>query len=68
MEIINRLTAPTPPFFQKVRNLGLLLTALASSVITLPVELPLAIKEIAGAIAVAGTVMAGLGQAAVNSE
>ena len=68
MEIINRLTAPTPPFFQKVCNLGLLLTALASSVISLPVELPLVVKEIAGGLAVAGAVMAGLGQATVNSE
>ncbi|MGE7776576.1 hypothetical protein ACQKLP_17750 [Chitinophaga sp. NPDC101104] len=68
--MLNRLTAPTPPFFQKVRNLGLLLTAVASAVIGLPLELelPLTVLEIAGGLAVAGSMMAGLGQAAVKSE
>ncbi|WP_423738042.1 hypothetical protein [Chitinophaga caseinilytica] len=68
MELLNRLTAPTPPFFQKVRNLGLLLTAVVSAVIGLPLELPLTVLEIAGGLAVAGSMMAGLGQAAVKSE
>ena len=68
MELLNRLTAPTPPFFQKVRNLGLLLTAIASVVIGLPMELPLPVLEIAGGLAVAGAVMAGLGQSAVKTE
>ncbi|MGN7720246.1 hypothetical protein [Chitinophaga sp. 22620] len=68
MEFINRLTAPTPPFFQKVRNIGLLLTAMASAVLGLQVELPLAIKEMAGGVAIVGSVMAGLGQAAVKNE
>lgn len=68
MEILNRLSAPTPPFFQKVRNLGLVLTAISSAVFGLPLELPLPVLEITGAVAVAGAVMAGLGQSAVKSE
>lgn len=68
MHIIHRLAAPTPPFFQKVRNIGLVLTAIATAVYGLPVALPAFVSEIAGAIAVAGTVMAGLGQTAIKDE
>lgn len=68
MEILQRLTAPTPPFFKKVRNIGLLLTALAAAVIGLPVELPAMVGEIAGVVAVAGSIMTGVSQAAVEKE
>ncbi len=68
MELIHRLVAPTPPFFQKVRNIGLLLTAIASAVFGLPVALPEFINDIAGGIAIAGTVMASIGQSAVKDE
>ncbi|RPD38575.1 hypothetical protein [Chitinophaga barathri] len=68
MELINRLVAPTPPFFQKVRNLGIILTAIASAVFSLPLDLPTVLTEIAGGVAIAGTVMAGIGQAATEKE
>lgn len=68
MELLHRIIAPTPPFFRKVRNLGLLLTAIAAAVFGLPVELPAAIAEIAGGVAIAGSVMTGLGQAAKEQE
>lgn len=67
-EIITRLTAPTPPFFQKVRNTGILLTAIASAVLSLPVEVHLCVSDIAGGMAIAGAVMAGIGQAAQKEE
>ncbi len=68
MELLHRLTAPTPPFFQKVRNIGLLLTAIVSALFGLPVELPQCISEIAGGVGIAGTVMATLGQSAIKNE
>jgi hypothetical protein len=68
MKIVQRLTAPTPPFFQKVRNIGLIITALAAAVIGLPVELPTIVGEIAGVVAVAGSIMTGVSQAAVEKE
>ena len=68
MEILQRLTAPTPPFFKKVRNIGLILTALAAAVIGLPVELPAIVGNIAGVVAVAGSIMTGVSQAAVEKE
>lgn len=68
MDFINRLTAPTPPFFQKVRNMGLLLTAMASAVYGLEITLPAFVSDIAAGLAIAGAVMASVGQAAVKNE
>ena len=68
MGIIQRLVAPTPPFFVKVSNIGLIITALAAAVIGLPVELPAIVGEIAGVAAVAGSIMTGVSQAAVEKE
>jgi len=68
MELVRRLIAPTPPFFAKVRNIGLILTALAAAVIGLPVQLPSIVGEVAQVIAVAGSIMTGVSQAAVENE
>ena len=54
--------------FQKVRNIGMLLTALAAAIFGLPGELPQAVIEIAAVTAITGSVMAGLGQSAVKDE
>lgn len=68
MELVNRLIAPTPPFFVKVRNIGLILTALAAAVIGLPLQLPSIVGEVAQVVAVAGSIMTGVSQAAVKNE
>ncbi|MDR6571323.1 hypothetical protein SAMN05660461_5034 [Chitinophaga ginsengisegetis] len=68
MELVNRLIAPTPPFFVKVRNIGLILTALAAAVIGLPLQLPSIVGEVAQVLAVAGSIMTGVSQAAVKNE
>lgn len=68
MEILNRLTAPTPPFFQKVRNVGILLLSAVYAVFELQIPLPPGVSDIAAGIAIAGTVMAGVGQTAVKNE
>lgn len=68
MELVHRLIAPTPPFFAKVRNIGLILTALAAAVIGLPLQLPPIVGEVAQMVAVAGSIMTGVSQAAVENE
>ena len=60
--------APTPPFFQKVRTIGLVLTAISAAVIGLPVALPAIITQVAGYVALAGAVMTGVSQATVEDE
>ncbi|CAL1518562.1 hypothetical protein [Chitinophaga sp. MM2321] len=67
MKIAQRLTSSTPPFFSKVRNIGLILTAISGALLGVPV-LPVIVAKIAGYLAVAGTVMAGVSQAAVDNK
>jgi hypothetical protein len=68
MNIGQRLMAPTPPFFQKIRTIGLVLTAISAAVIGLPVVLPAIITQVAGYVALAGAVMTGVSQATVENE
>ncbi len=56
MSIKDRVKAPTPPFFKKLRNAGLAILAISTTVLTAPVALPAILIKIAGYLAVAGTV------------
>lgn len=67
MNIAERLVAPTPPFFQKVRNVGLVLLAISGTIVGLPVGVPAIVTQIAGYLAVVGTVMSGISQATVDN-
>ena len=67
MNIAERLVAPTPPFFQKVRNVGLVLLAVSGTIVGLPMAVPAVLTQIAGYLAIAGTVMSGISQATVES-
>lgn len=62
MNIIQRIQSPTPNFFKKLRNIGLLLAAISSAIITAPVALPAVIVTAAGYLAVAGTVIGAVSQ------
>jgi hypothetical protein len=67
-QIINRLQEPTPPFFKKIRNIGLVIAAIGTSILASPVALPVLLINIAGYVVVAGGVMSTIGQAAVKKE
>jgi len=62
MEIVKRLKSPTPKFFKKVRNLGLVLTAIGTGIVAAPVALPVAIASISGYLVLGGTIAAGVAQ------
>lgn len=68
MNIGKRLASPTPPFFRKVRNIGLMLTAISAAILGLPVALHEVVVQIAEYMAVAGGVMTGVSQAAVQND
>jgi hypothetical protein len=68
MNVVERLVAPTPPFFQKVRNVGLILLAASGAVMGLPMAVPVVVMQIAGYLAVIGTVMSGVSQATVDGK
>ena len=67
-QIMNRLQQPTPPFFQKIRNIGLFIAAVGTSILASPVALPILLVNIAGYLVVAGGVMSTVGQAAIHKE
>ncbi|HEY9663489.1 MAG TPA: hypothetical protein V6C65_34010 [Allocoleopsis sp.] len=67
-QIMNRLQQPTPPFFQKVRNIGLIIAAVGTSILAAPVALPVLLVNIAGYLVVAGGVMSTVGQAVITKE
>ncbi len=66
--VVERMSQKTPKFFIKVRNIGLILTAVAGSLLASPVTLPVVLVKIAGYLAVAGTVASAVSQTAVTNE
>jgi hypothetical protein len=68
MNLKERIESPTPVFFKKVRNIGLLLAAISATLLTTPVVLPLVIVKIAGYLAVAGSVASAVSQTATESD
>lgn len=60
--IITRARSTTPPFFRKLRNIGLGLTAVATAVLTAPVSLPIVVVTAAGYLATAGVVASAISQ------
>lgn len=66
--IIERVQSPTPKFFKKLRNIGLVLATIATTVVAAPVALPAVVIKIAGYLAVAGGIAGAVSQTAVESE
>lgn len=67
MNIIQRLAAPTSPFFRALRNIGLVLTAISAAILASPVQLPAMLVSIAGYLAVGGSVLAAVSQVTVDN-
>lgn len=62
------MKAPTPPFFQKLRNFSVTLAAISGVILSTPVELPDIFTKIAGYLAVAGAAAGAVSQAVTTSE
>ena len=68
MNILERINAPTPQFFKRLRNCGLALAAISAAILAAPVALPLAIVTAAGYAAVGGAVISAVSQVTTNRE
>lgn len=66
MNLVERLQAPTPKFFKKLRTIGLILVAAGGTIVASPVALPAVIVTAAGYLIVAGSVATAVSQAAVE--
>jgi len=62
MEILNRMQSPTPKFFKKIRNIGLILAAISGTILAAPITLPAIVIQVAGYAAVAGAVATAVSQ------
>ncbi len=67
-KLFERVNAPTPKFFKKLRNIGLALAAVAGTIVAAPVALPTVIVKVAGYLAVASGVLSAVSQTAVEGE
>jgi hypothetical protein len=67
-KIINRMQNSTPKFFKTLRNIGVALAAVSAAVFASPLGLPTIITDIAGYLALAGSVMGAVSQTAVLNE
>ena len=67
MNIIQRSKAPTPNFFKKVRNIGLILTAVSGAIMAAPVAVPMVLVKLATYLAVAGSVASAVSQITTES-
>jgi hypothetical protein len=66
MNVIERIKAPTPKFFKRLRSIGLALLAISGSVIAAPVVLPAVVVSIAGYTALAGGIISAISQVTVD--
>ena len=65
-QVMERAMAPTPKFFKTLRTVGLVLAAVAGTILTAPIGLPVAVVNIAGYLAVAGGVLSAVSQITVD--
>ena len=68
MNLVQRMQAPTPDFFKKLRAVGLVLGSVSAVLAAAPVALPACIVQVAGYLAVAGGVISAVSQAAVKND
>lgn len=68
MSILDRFLSPTPSFFKKIRNIGLVLVAVSGVILTAPVSLPAVVLQAATYVAVAGTVATTVSQVVTNED
>ena len=66
LNIMERAAAPTPKFFKRLRNIGLILGTVGATIVAAPVALPVILVKIATYIAVAGGVLTAVSQTSVD--
>ena len=66
--LVERCKADTPPFFKKLRLVGLTLAAVGGVLVAAPIALPAAIITAGGYLIVAGSVATAVSQVAVKDE
>jgi hypothetical protein len=68
LTLAERVMAPTPKFFKTLRTIGLVIGLVGGVILASPVALPAAIVTVGGYLALAGSIVTGVSQTAVEKE
>ena len=68
LSLAQRVATPTPPFFKKLRNIALVVGAIAGSIMAAPVALPAIVFTIAEYALVACTAISAVSQVTTTIE
>lgn len=66
LNVLERVKAPTPKFFRVIRNVGLVLGMVGTTIFTAGAALPVVVTTIAGYMVTAGAVAAVVSQTTVD--
>lgn len=66
LSVSERVDAPTPKFFKKLRTIGLILAAVGATILASPVALPALAVQIGGYLTLAGSVVSAVSQVTVD--
>ena len=68
LNLVERVTAPTPKWFKNIRNIGITLTAVGGAILTAPIALPATIVTVGGYLILGGTVATAIAQTAMRDD
>ncbi len=68
LTLAQRVLAPTPSFFKKVRTIGVILGVIGASLLAAPVALPAVVVSIGGYLTLAGSIISAVAQTATQGE
>ena len=68
LTLAERVMAPTPKFFRTLRTIGVVIGLVGGAILASPIALPAAIVTIGGYLALAGSIVTGVSQTAVEKE
>jgi len=68
MNLIQRVNAPTPSFFKKLRTIGLAAVGIGTALLTAPVALPVFLVAAGGYLLTAGSVISAVSQLTTHAE
>lgn len=68
LNLIERVSAPTPKWFKIIRNIGITLTAVGGAILAAPIALPATIVTVAGYVVLGGTIASAIAQTAMKTD
>ncbi|WP_209390663.1 hypothetical protein [Chryseobacterium sp. RR2-3-20] len=68
LNLIERVSAPTPKWFKIIRTIGITLTAVGGAILAAPVAIPATIVTVAGYVMLGGTIATAIAQTAMQTD